>query len=257
MKSAPSLDEAKGGPAGPPFSSNFWTSPYFDVFRGLERCLDGGLPAFARVAVGMVVAWWLYVPVHELLHALGCVATGGTVTRLEIAPLYGGHLFAAIFPFVHPASEYAGRLSGFSTGGSDFVYLATDLAPFLLTLFPGFWWLRRAGRRGDAFSYGASLPVALAPLTSLTGDAYEIGSILATRLPPFATSAPSLRGDDLIKKVDELLSAAAPGSLWGGLVVAVFLAIGWVILTLGLSGWLAGRAGERPLPPRPRLNLSR
>lgn len=255
MTTTPSPSETKGGPAGPPFSSSFWSSPYFDIFRGLERCLDGGLPAFAKVAVGMVVAWWLYVPMHELLHALGCVATGGTVTRLEIAPMYGGQLFAAIFPFVHPASEYAGRLSGFSTGGSDFVYLATDLAPFLLTLFPGFWWLRRAGRRGDAFRYGASLPVALAPLTSVTGDAYEIGSILATRLPPFVASAGLLRGDDLVKKLEELRTAAASATEWGGLALGVVLALGWVVGMLGLSGWLAGRVGERPLPPQPRLNL--
>lgn len=250
------MTETRGGPAGPPFSSGLWTSPFYDVFRGLERCLDGGFPALAKVAVGMVVAWWLYVPVHELLHALGCVVTGGTVTRLEIDVVYGGHLWAAIFPFVHPASEYAGRLSGFSTGGSDFVYLATDLAPFLLTLFPGFWWLRRAGRRGDSFSFGASLPVALAPLTSLTGDAYEIGSILATRLPPFAAHAELLRSDDLVKKVDELLSASPPDTVWAGLLLGVGLAIAWVIGMLVLSGGVARLAGERPLPPRPRLNLS-
>ena len=128
---------------------------------------------------------------HELLHAAACRASGGEVTRLEIDRLYGGALLARVFPFVVPASEYAGRLSGFNTRGSDLIYLATDLGPFLLTLFPGVWALRRAAAARSAALFGAALPFALAPFLSLTGDAYEIGSILATRLPPWA--APAVR----------------------------------------------------------------
>ena len=48
--------------------------------------------------------------------------------------------------FVVSGSEYAGRLSGFDTRGSDWIYLATDLGPFVLTIFPGVWWMRRAAR---------------------------------------------------------------------------------------------------------------
>ena len=42
--------------------------------------------------LSMVVAWFIYAPIHELLHVLGCVATGGTVSELEIQPIYGGAL---------------------------------------------------------------------------------------------------------------------------------------------------------------------
>jgi hypothetical protein len=41
------------------------------------------------------------------------------VWRLEIDPLYGGALLARWLPFVEAGGEYAGRLSGFDTAGSD------------------------------------------------------------------------------------------------------------------------------------------
>ena len=110
--------------------------PALDLLRGEARCVRRPLDLLA-LALGLAAGWFVYVPVHELLHAAGCATTGGTVTRLEIAPLYGGALLARIFPFVVPGGDYAGRLSGFDTRGNDLVYLATDLAPFVLTLLPG------------------------------------------------------------------------------------------------------------------------
>src|SRR5262249_20119331 len=120
--------------------------PATDVLCGLDRCLTGA-SALPIIGLGLAAGWWLYVPVHELLHAAACAVAGGTVSRLEIDPLYGGSLWARIFPFVTSGSEYAGRLSGFDTGGSDAVYLATDLGPFLLTLVPGVWAMRWTARR--------------------------------------------------------------------------------------------------------------
>ncbi len=230
--------------------------PAADAWHGLERCLEGGWPALAWLGGGMLAGWWLYVPVHELLHAAACRLAGGEVTRLQIAPLYGGALLARLLPFVAAGGAYAGRLAGFDTRGSDLVYLATDLGPYLLTVFPGVWWLRRAARsaqgagsrgtgqepghrdgrampalppptagapggpgragarRGTharrAVLFGAALPVALAPFLSLTGDAYEIGSILVTRLAPWSSPAARtlLRGDDLGLRLDAI--AASP-----------------------------------------------
>lgn len=222
--------------------------PWQDTFRGLEACLEGGGRALVAVGLGLLAGYWLYVPLHELLHAFACLAAGGSVTRLEIAPLFGGTLLAQVFPWVEAGDEYAGRLSGFDTGGSDLVYLATDLGPFLLTLWPGVWLLRWAARHRMAALFGASLPFALAPFLSLTGDAYEIGSILVTRLPPWSEPATHtlLRGDDLLKKVPEL--AAQESAPWGGLALAVALGLAWAFATYALASWVAGRLGEPPLP---------
>lgn len=223
--------------------------PFTDVLQGLDHCLDRGVKGLLLAALGLVAGWWIYVPSHELLHAAACAAAGGGVTRLEIDRLYGGGLLARVFPFVVPASDYAGRLSGFDTRGSDLVYLATDLGPFLLTLFPGVWALRRAARARRAILFGAALPFALAPFLSLTGDAYEIGSILATRLPPW--SAPALRellrGDDLGKKIGEL--SAIPGAPWGGALLAMLLGVVWAFLTYGLGNAVARALGQGPVRP--------
>jgi hypothetical protein len=221
--------------------------PFTDAFHGLDLCLESGVRGLLFVALGLVVGWWIYVPAHELLHAAACRVAGGGVTRLEIDRLYGGALLARVFPFVVPASEYAGRLSGFDTRGSDGIYLATDLGPFLLTLFPGVWALRRAARARRAAWFGAALPFALAPFLSLGGDAYEIGSILATRLPPWAAPATRslLRGDDLVKKLGEL--ASVPGAPWGGALLAALLGVIWAFLTYGLGSAAARALGEAPL----------
>jgi hypothetical protein len=230
--------------------------PFLDAFHGLDRCLDRGARGLVYAALGLIAGWWLYVPVHELLHAAACWAAGGTVTRLEVDRLYGGALLARVFPFIVPASDYAGRLSGFNTHGSDLIYLATDLGPFLLTLFPGVWALRRAAAARRAAWFGAALPFALAPFLSLGGDAYEIGSILATRLPPWAAPAARslLRGDDLVKKLGEL--AGVPGAPWGGAALAALLGLAWAFLTYGLGDALARALGQGPIPAEPRPTAS-
>ena len=230
-----------------------FTLPWTDTVAGLDRCLDRGARGLLLAAFGLLAGWWVYVPVHELLHAGACEAAGGEVTRLEIDRLYGGALLARVFPFVVPASEYAGRLSGFDTRGNDWIYLATDLGPFLLTLFPGVWALRRAAAARRPVLFGAALPFALAPFLSLPGDAYEIGSILVTRLPPWSGPAlrDLLRGDDLFKKMEEL--AAVPGAPWGGALLAVGVGVLWAFLVYGLGSAVAQALGA----PSPEWNNSR
>ncbi|HSS79079.1 MAG TPA: hypothetical protein VLV54_20325 [Thermoanaerobaculia bacterium] len=219
--------------------------PFRDAVRGLDRCLDAGALGLALAALGLLAGWWLYVPLHELLHAAACRAAGGQVSRLEIEAIYGGTLLARIFPFVVPASDYAGRLSGFDTRGSDLIYLATDLGPFVLSLFPGVWALRWAAAARRPLVFGASLPFALAPFLSLTGDAYEIGAILVTRLPPWAAPAVRelLRGDDLGKKVSALAGIA--GAPWGGAALAAATGVVWAFLTYGLGSAVARGLGQR------------
>lgn len=226
------------------------STPFRDAFHGLDRGLDRGWRSLALIALGLGLGWWLYVPLHELLHAAACAAAGGRVEQLEIDGIYGGALLARLFPFVTPASDYAGRLSGFDPRGSDWIYLATDLGPFVLTLWPGVWWLRRAAARGRPFSFGAALPFALAPFLSLTGDAYEMGAILVTRLPPWSAPAVRalLRGDDLLRRAAAV--AGAPARPWGGLVLATVLGVAWAFLTYALAGALATRLGAPATEPR-------
>ena len=228
----------------------FVTLPFLDVSRALERCLldpggtgrAGGYRGLVLVGLGLVLGWWIYVPVHELLHAAGCLAAGGSVSRLEIAVLYGGGILARLFPFVEAGGDYAGRLSGFDAGGSDLVYLATVFAPYLLTLWPGVWAVRRSGRRGRAFTFGLALPAALAPFVSLAGDAYEIGSILTTRLAPWSAHAELLRRDDLFLLIAELADrGAAP---WGGVAVGALLGTAWAFVTYAAAGRVAAGLAE-------------
>jgi hypothetical protein len=175
-----------------------------NVLRAARR-----LTAACLLVVSAVGAWWVYVPVHELLHAVGCQLTGGTVTEVQIARLYGGALLARLFPFVVAGGDYAGRLSGFDTHGSDLVYLATDAAPYLLTVLIGVPLLKATARGGRPVRFGIALPIAFAPLYALPGDYYEIGSIALTRtLMWLGCGDPStlakLRSDDVIRLVTDL-----------------------------------------------------
>lgn len=232
------------------FLRELFVRPALDLLRGEARCVRRPVD-LAWLGLGLLLGWWLYVPIHELAHALACLAAGGTVTRLEVDALYGGALLARLFPWVAVGSEYAGQLTGFDTGGSDLVYLATDLGPFLLTLLPGVWALRRTARAGRGLLFGISLPFALAPFLSLTGDAYEIGSILVTRVPPWAGEAARqlLRGDDLFAKGGEIAAGVSlgPPAVWVGYALAALLGVLWAFGTYRLGAWLATRLGEGPL----------
>ena len=220
-------------------------APWRDLLDGLDHVLEGRASRLAVVFAGLAVGWWIYVPVHELLHAAGCLAAGGGVERLEIDPLYGAALLSRLFPFVHAGGDYAGRLSGFDTGGSDLVYLATDLAPFALALLPGLWAVRVAVRRGLPFWFGAALPAAFSPWLSLSGDAYEIGSLAVTNLAPWRAQRALLLGDDLILRAQEL--AALGGAPWGGFLLAAALGLLWAVATTALGSLLAAKLGE-PAP---------
>jgi hypothetical protein len=88
----------------------------------------------------------------------------------------------------------------------------------------------RAAASRRAFAFGASLPFAMAPFLSLTGDAYEIGSILVRD--------PVLRGDDVFKMAAAL--HRTPGAPWAGFALAALLGVVWAFLT-----WWAGYAVSR------------
>ena len=233
--------------------------PLDDYRAALRVCL--GRPrahAVALTGAAFVLSWWVYVPVHELCHALGCVLAGGAVTRLEIDPLYGATLLQRVFPFVAVGSAYAGQLTGFDTHGNDLTYLATDFCPFLLTLLVGIPVLRSIRPRPArpllaCVKFGAALPVAFAPFISITGDYYEMGSILVSRF--VALWSPSFplqrwRSDDFFKLADHVLRA--PGASLGdvaGVSASLLLGIALVFATYWV-GTLWARLIRRFHAPR-------
>jgi len=161
---------------------NFFALPVRDYFAALNVFKDNFRISAVVALVALVLSWWVYVPVHEIFHAVGCLLGGGEVSRLDIKPVYGAVLLGKVFPFVHSGSEYAGRLSGFDTHGSDLTYLLTVFFPYLLTIFIGVPLLKsiphvlRAPLSG-ALKLGLSIPIAYAPFISITGDYYVKGSL--------------------------------------------------------------------------------
>jgi len=206
-----------------------------------------GLAGLAMMMAGLLFGWWLYVPVHELLHVAGCLVAGGEVSRLELAPLYGGDLLEAWLPFVVSGSEYAGQLTGFDTGGSDWVYQSCVLMPYAITIFPGFWLWQRVIGNANPVSHlrmvlsGALLPVVAAPLMSLSGDYYESGSIIVSSLAHWFTGfdTDAWRSDDVF-----LLVGDWPGSIGvfdtAGIGAGVCLG---AMLALGTM-WAGSRLGR-------------
>ena len=169
--------------------------------------------------------------------------------ELQIQPLYGGLLLAKVLPFVRSGGEYAGRLTQFDTHGSDLTYLATDLAPFLLSLLGAFPLLAMARRKRSAVIFGAGVVLASAPLVSLTGDLYESGSIVVTAgvgaLPSSgaAGNPEAIRHDDLLALLGQFEERFPDDQiLWASIIAASFV-VGWMIgNTILLAAW---RINER------------
>ena len=232
--------------------------PLDDYFAAIDRLRDvrmGIVNAFALALAALVVTWFAYVPMHELLHAWGCLATGGSVSRLDIAPEYGGAWLATIFPYVRSGSEYAGQLSGFDTRGSDVTYLATVLAPYLLTMLIGVPLLKRVGgservggggdpaadgvaSRAIPILFGIAVILAYAPFISLTGDYYEAGSIIVSRIAHLVDPTIPLirwRSDDLPKLISSLQASGATVGDWMG--------VGGSFVAGVVLAWLTYRSG--------------
>jgi hypothetical protein len=188
-----------------------------------------------------------------LLHAFGCWVTGGTVTELQIGRPYGGSMLAQVFPFVTAGGEYAGRLTGFDTGGSALVYLATDFAPYFLTVAGAFLLLRLACVMRSPLVAGPGLVLVAAPAMSITGDYYEMGSILVSSViflmvPSVPVGqANALRHDDLFALMGEFSSRFPEHQLaWAGMMI-LSLSVGIVLagFTLAASQGFTDLLGRR------------
>ena len=227
--------------------SNWRCRSFWRIFwRGFEDLLQGTNPVLnlAGILAGLLLSWWIYVPVHELLHAGGCWLGGGHVWRLEIEKIYGGGVLAFLFPFVCGSSEYGGRLAGFDTGGSDWVYALTVGLPFVLVL-PGMVLMRRAILSRRKVLFGAALPLALSPLLSLTGDCLELASLLIYQVWPGPGGANRpLISDDLFRLIREQRGPAGllnGASGWTFVLTSQLLGLLLALLTVGIGN----RAAER------------
>lgn len=194
--------------------------------------LDGPRPYrnLAAILSGLFLAWWVYVPLHELLHAAGCWLGGGEVSRLEIQSQYGGDLLAAVFPFVVSHSAYAGRLSGFDTGGSDWTYALTVAFPFLL-VFPGLLLARSSFKRSRRVLFGVALLLVLSPLISVTGDFLELGGLALYQMWPGLDGIHrDLISDDLFRVLGEMEVRSFSSLLFVGFSqgIGLFLAVATV-----------------------------
>ncbi len=227
-------------------------APLDDYLAGLSVLLPHGTwRTLVLVLLAAAVSWWIYVPVHELAHAFGCLASGGEVTRLEIDAVYGAAWLRQIFPFVAVGSDYAGQLTGFDTHGSDWIYLATDVAPFVLTILIGVPLLRYAATIKGwrcALAFGSAIPLAFAPFISVPGDFYEMGSIIVSRVAFWFGGPPveRWRSDDVFQLAGQLVSQGGTWSDW--LAIALALALG-LVLAIAVyaagSGWAAVLGIER------------
>ncbi len=217
---------------------------------------------YALILLLAVPLWFVYIPIHELLHAWGCLVTGGTVSELIIGREYGAEFLQRFFPFVKPeTSKYAGRLTGFVPSG-DLSYFFTVFAPYLLSLFPGVLFVRLAITLRRLWLLAPGLLTGLIPLANLTGDYFEMGGIIGTRIidaiipgsqiariPKFL----DLRSDDLFRLFGEI--AAAPDQYGFTSIGQAFVPIAVIALAAILSIWLAGatyalgRLIARPLTP--------
>lgn len=186
--------------------------PLREILKGLFDPLamkhrSSLVSVFVPLLIVVAIVWFITVPIHELLHALGCLISGGSVNELTIQRLYGGAVLERIIPFVRAGGAYAGQLSDFDTGGSDIGYFVTVLFPYVLTVIFGIPMLMLAVRSGNAIPHGVGIVHTLLPLVSITGDYYEMGSIVVTRIAGFmpgSREALLIRGDDLaivIKRV--------------------------------------------------------
>jgi hypothetical protein len=231
--------------------------PLTDLEKCLNHLADGPRPQRALLVsvVAMIPTWFLYVPIHELMHAGGCMVSGGTVTKLEISPQYGGTLLAEWIPWVVSGSDYAGRLSGFDPAGSDWTYLATVFAPFLLTVLFGVAIIKMCAKQRRPILMGIGIVIGLAPYYNVIGDYYEMASIMVTAAVTSLAGGgegiafQTIRSDDVFKLFGTLFTApselglSGAGAVSAGIALALLsqlLAVVLAFITYAMGSAFAG-----------------
>ncbi len=196
-----------------------------------EIISEAGYKGLIKVLVGLIIFFHLYVPLHELLHVAGCILGGGQVTSLTLKPQYGGSILGKLFPFIVPESEYAGRLTGFTTP-NRWAYAFVDFLPYTLSLF-GIALIMYCRKKRAAFLLGLGFVLAFVPFMSIPGDYYEAVSLVTTRIAE--TMDPRLQegvlvSDDLFRSVKGLAQRRQLSWMVGICIVAGVMASAYLAL---------------------------
>lgn len=234
-----------------------FVTPFTDLFDGLMRSTDVlGARALPLLLAACVIGWWLYVPLHELMHAWGAQLGGATVTRLDIDPIYGARLLQRIFPYVQAGSAYAGQLSGFDTHGSDLAYALTVFFPFILSVAAGVPLFVRAAQTAvpgvaSTLLLGVALPIAWAPIVSIGGDFYELGAIAVSRAAAsIGVDGHGWRGDDVVVIVRSRLDGEAlPLADLAGVAASLFVGVVLAFVTYAAGRTVAAAFARRAAAP--------
>lgn len=249
--------------------TRFFRKPLDDVMGSLRHLMTTAHPARVMIPsmIAMIVTWFIYVPIHELLHVYGCIWTGGSVSELHLQAHYGGAILAKWFPFIVAGGDYAGQVTGFDTKENDLIYLATDFLPFMLSVLFGVLLLRLCTKKRRPLLFGPAIVVGLAPFYNLPGDYYEMASTMITRLLTWVSGETwpprfeGLRSDDIFTLVPEMISkpaelgldTSAPSMIFAFLVVltSILLSILLAFVTYNLGDLIARPiAGPAPAPIR-------
>ncbi len=232
-----------------------FVAPFTDLFAGLQRSTDAmGGRALPLLLAACAAGWWLYVPVHELMHAWGAQLGGATVTRLDIDPIYGARFLQRFFPYVQVGSGYAGQLAGFDTHGSDLAYALTVFFPFVLSVAIGVPLLVRAARAptpgvAPTLLLGFALPIAWAPLLSIGGDFYELGAIAVSRAAALVgVDGTTWRGDDVVAILRHLFGGGFSWIDAAGVAASLLLGVVLAFATYAAGGAVAAAIARRSRP---------
>ncbi len=216
-------------------------------YRTLEKLLDTGeYKKLLFLLVGLIIAWHVYTPIHELLHVAGCLMTGGTVEELALKPQYGGTILQEFFPFIVPDSDYAGQLTGFTTP-NKWAYAVVDFTPFVLSLFGGLTMAVCYEKRWT-WLFGVATILSFVPIVSLPGDFFEAASLATSEWLGMISENAGYRlliSDDVFKLIPTLIENQQMNiTVSFFILVTVLLAILFILVLFALQGrivnWVYG-----------------
>ena len=215
-----------------PFLS--WTKTALNTpTQALSHLLnDGSNIKLLVLLLVFFISFWVYVPIHELMHAFATILVGGEVKELAIDATYGGVFFAKIFPFVVSESDYAGQLTDFTTR-NKFAYFIVDMFPYLLSL-PGVLLIRLAAKYKRLWLFSIGFLLMLVPMTQIFGDFYEVASLGMGEIMSLLN--PSLNPDLIVS--DDMFKLISSTNENSNKNFLIYISIGFSFILGLILAWL-------------------